>query len=72
MFEIHKVMSTAFDADYITRVSVFGIDKLILQLTDAWTGPFTRSTRGGCNWRERTRSVGQTHSHSYGPTKPVL
>lgn len=28
------VMSTAFDADYITRVSVFGIDKLILQLTE--------------------------------------
>jgi len=28
------VLSTAFDADYITRVSVFGIDKLILQLTE--------------------------------------
>ena len=45
MIEIHKVMSTAFDADYITRVSVFGIDKLILQLTDARTGPLEKSVR---------------------------
>ncbi|CAK9112469.1 unnamed protein product [Durusdinium trenchii] len=28
------VLSVALDADYITRVSVFGIDRLILQLTD--------------------------------------
>jgi len=28
------VLSVAFDVDYITRVSVFGIDRLILQLTE--------------------------------------
>eukprot|EP00439_Symbiodinium_sp_Y106_P072239 s538_g13.t1 len=43
------VMSTAFDADYITRVSVFGIDKLILQLTDARTGPLEKSERSAPN-----------------------
>lgn len=31
-----EVLSVAFDVDYITRVSVFGIDRLILQLTVPW------------------------------------
>ena len=31
---LSKVLSVALDVDYITRVSVFGIDRLILQLTE--------------------------------------
>ncbi|CAJ1370538.1 unnamed protein product [Effrenium voratum] len=63
------VLSVALDADYITRVSVFGIDRLILQLTE-WSAAnlakqwlfqkFGRAPSEGahCTWSPRARAFG--------------
>ncbi|CAJ1356903.1 unnamed protein product [Effrenium voratum] len=64
-----EVLSVALDADYITRVSVFGIDRLILQLTE-WSAAnlakqwlfqkFGRAPSEGahCTWSPRARAFG--------------
>ncbi|CAK9112471.1 unnamed protein product [Durusdinium trenchii] len=60
------VLSVALDADYITRVSVFGIDRLILQLTERsaahmakqWIRQKMGRSTGAPNLSPRARAFG--------------
>lgn len=59
------VLSVAFDVDYITRVSVFGIDRLILQLTERSAAQLAKQwisqkmgRGGGERLSPRTRAFG--------------